>query len=88
MRIMLEEGKMQIHLRVCAISGIYCGCSKTTDFSQAIKEAPQPKNQQQLRAFLGLVNYYGKFLPTLSTTTHPLNQLLLLNSKWTWSKDC
>ena len=39
---------------------------------KAIKEAPQPTNQQQLRAFLGLVNYYGKFLSSLSTTTHPL----------------
>ena len=45
-------------------------------------------NQQQIRAFLGLVNYYSKFLPSLSTTTHPLNQLLQHNSKWTWSKDC
>ena len=46
------------------------------DKIQVIKEAPQPKNQKQLRAFLGLINYYGKLLPTLSTTTHPLNQLL------------
>ena len=64
------------------------GLHTSPDKIQAIKEAPQPKNQQQLRAFLGLVNYYGKFLPTLSTTTHPLNQLLQHNSKWAWSKDC
>ena len=59
------------------------GLHTSPDKIQAIKEAPQPKNQQQLRAFLGLVNYYGKFLPSLSTTTHPLNQLLQHNSKWT-----
>ena len=29
---------------------------------KALIEAPQPKNQQQLHAFLGLVNYHGKFL--------------------------
>ena len=34
------------------------------------------QNQQQLRAFLGLVNYYGKFLRAFSTTARPLNQLL------------
>ena len=44
-----------------------------------IVEAPRPANQQQLRAFLGLVNYYGKFLPSLSTTTYPLNCLLHKN---------
>ena len=64
------------------------GLHTSPDKIKAIKEAPQPKNQQQLRAFLGLVNYYGKFLPSLSTTTNPLNRLLQHNSKWIWSKAC
>ena len=64
------------------------GLHTSPDKVKAIKEAPRPANQQQLRAFLGLVNYYGKFLPSLSVTTHPLNQLLQNNSKWRWSKAC
>ena len=64
------------------------GLHTSPDKVKAIKEAPRPANQQQLRAFLGLVNYYGKFLPSLSVTTHPLNQLLQSNSKWRWSKAC
>lgn len=28
----------------------------------AISKAPAPKNIQELRLFLGLLNYYGKFL--------------------------
>ena len=64
------------------------GLHTSPDKVKAIKEAPRPTNQQQLRAFLGLVNYYGKFLPSLSATTHPLNQLLQNNSKWIWSKAC
>ena len=31
----------------------------------AITKAPIPQNVQQLRLFLGLVNYYGKFIPNL-----------------------
>ena len=45
---------------------------------KAIVEASTPQNVNQLGTFLGLINYYGKFLPnlasmhactTLSTTT-------------------
>ena len=64
------------------------GLHTSPDKVKAIKKAPQPTNQQHLRAFLGLVNYDGKFLPSLSATTHPLNQLLQNNSKWIWSKAC
>ena len=43
---------------------------------KAIVEAPPPRDVKQLRSFLGLLNYYGKFLKNLSTVIHPLNQLL------------
>ena len=39
----------------------------------------------QLQSFLGLVNYYGKFLPQLSNTLAPLYSLLQKNTRWTWS---
>ena len=41
-----------------------------------------------MRSFLGLINYYHKFLPNLSTVLHPLHGLLQLGKKWKWSKDC
>ena len=53
----------------------------------AIKEAPTPKNVSELCAFLGLVNYYSKFLPNLSTTLRPLYILLLKHRKWTWGAE-
>lgn len=37
----------------------------------------------QLCSFIGLVNYYGKFLPNMSTLLAPLYQLLQKNTKWT-----
>jgi len=50
-------------------------------------KAPPPANVQQLRSFLGLINYYGKFIPNLSTLLHPLNSLLQSSKKWSWSTD-
>ena len=39
------------------------GLHPTEDKIRAIKEAPTPKNITQLRLFLGILDYYGKFLP-------------------------
>ena len=53
-----------------------------------INQAPMPRNIQELRSFLGLLNYYGKFIPNLSTLLHPLNALLQNNHPWKWSEKC
>ena len=37
-----------------------------------------------MKFFLGLINYYRKFLPDLSSILAPLNVLLQKGSKWTW----
>lgn len=35
---------------------------------------------------MGLINYYGKFLPNLASTLAPLYQLLQKNTHWRWGK--
>ena len=55
---------------------------------EAIVNAREPKNVQELRSFLGLLNYYGKFLPNLSSTIHTLNELLQKEKRWKWSTQC
>ena len=54
----------------------------------AIANAPAPTNLQELRSFLGLLNYYGKFIPNLATILHPMNALLQADRKWEWSQEC
>ena len=51
----------------------------------AIVHAPSPKNVAELRSFLGLLNYYGRFIPSL---LHPLYSLLRHNTTWRWTKPC
>ena len=55
---------------------------------EAIVEMPQPKDQKDLRAFLGMGNHYGKFMSNLSDLCATLNGLLQKTAKWRWSKEC
>lgn len=43
--------------------------------SEGVKAKLRPlSNVQELRSFLGLLNYYGKFIKNLSSILHPLDQ--------------
>ena len=42
----------------------------------------------ELKVLLRLLNYCGRFLPNLSTTIHPLNQLQSKGQKWVWLAVC
>ena len=51
---------------------------------QAISKTPRPTNTSELWAFLGLVNFYGKFMNNLSTVLAPLYKLLRKGVAWQW----
>ena len=55
---------------------------------QDIQEAPEPQNVMELKSFLGLVNYYHKFIPGMSTVVYPLNRLLTFDAPWSWMNSC
>ena len=50
----------------------------------AILKAPAPKNMTELKSFLGMLNYYRKFLPHIASTLAPLHSLIQKNKSWTW----
>lgn len=64
------------------------GIHQSKELTKAIVSAPVPLNISQLRSYLGLLNYYGKFLPNLSSLLHPLYNLLQHDVKWNWSDSC
>ena len=47
-------------------------------------QAPSPHNVMELKAFLGLINYYSKFMLNLSTTLAPLHKQLAKGAQWEW----
>ena len=53
---------------------------------QGIVDAPEPQNIAELRSYLGMINYYNKFIKNASTLLKPLYDLLHLNTKWVWNK--
>ena len=55
---------------------------------RAIVAAPAPHDVQSLQSFLGMVNFYCRFVPNLSSLLAPLNHLLKVNIAWQWSHDC
>lgn len=64
------------------------GLRPDTTKLEAISSAPEPKDTSQLKSFLGMLNYYGRFIPNLSTLLHPLHNLLRKEVTWKWDAAC
>ena len=60
------------------------GLHPLPDRVRAIKDAPTPDSVSKLKSYLGILTYYSKFLPNLSTTLHPLYKLLRKDEDWAW----
>ena len=63
------------------------GLQPTEDKVKAVTDTPPPTDVSKLRAFLGLMNYYGKFMENLSTLLAPLYSLLRKNVPWSWQSE-
>ncbi|CAI2347329.1 unnamed protein product [Caenorhabditis sp. 36 PRJEB53466] len=55
---------------------------------QAILDMPPPKNVTETRAFLGMVQFYGSFVPALHAHRRPLDALTKKDVKFEWSAAC
>ena len=64
------------------------GISPVKSKLEVIQQAPRPAVVSQLRSFLGMINYYSKFIPDFSSKLHPLFELLSNKTKWFWSESC
>ncbi len=64
------------------------GLQPTDEKVAATVNAPNPNNVTELRSFLDLLNYYGRFLQNLSSRLQPLHNLLKQKKPWSWTVAC
>ena len=55
---------------------------------EAIVAASVPHDILSLQSFLGMVNFYCRFVPNLPSLLAPMNRLLKDKVQWDWSEDC
>ncbi len=83
----LKKDKCKIRLKEIKFLGFLIGeqgVRPTEDRVKAIKHAPRPTNKEELQSFLGMVNFYNRFLKDKSTIIEPLNRLLE-DKPWKWT---
>ncbi|MCX6654289.1 MAG: reverse transcriptase family protein [Candidatus Bathyarchaeota archaeon] len=53
---------------------------------KAVLGLPSPKNIKEVRSFLGICNYYRKFIKTYAILCKPLNDLLEKHKSYVWTE--
>jgi hypothetical protein len=54
--------------------------------TRAIRDFPPPQDAKAISRFIGMVNFYHKFIPRLAEVAAPLNALHKKGVKFTWAK--
>ena len=55
---------------------------------EAVAKCAPPTCVKDLQIFLGMCNYYAKFVPSFAKTATPLYALLHKDTPWFWSEAC
>lgn len=63
------------------------GIDINQDRLDEIKNFPRPNSLRTLRGFLGILNYYKRFIPNLSEKQSPLFELLRKSTRWKWDEN-
>jgi hypothetical protein len=58
------------------------GASLIFKHVQAIQDFPAPQDKKQLQTFLGMVNFYRRFIPAAANILLPLTDML--QADWSW----
>lgn len=70
--------------QVISKDGIHVDPDKT----KVIDTFPTPKTVKEIRSFLGMCNYYRRFIKSYSSVANPLTKLLRKDEKFVWTEQC
>ena len=86
---------MTLNLKKCEVlktSVLYLGYVVSSECLKAnpkkveiVKNHPTPKDKKQLQSFLGMINYYRRFIRDVARLSAPLNKLLQKNVRFVWT---
>ena len=62
------------------------GLKPNPDRVRAIQEMPTPTSKEDVRRFLGVIQYLSKFIPNLSEIDGPLREIMKKNVHFFWEK--
>ncbi len=54
---------------------------------EAITHIPRPMDVSRVHTFMGLANYYCRYVKSFSAMAKPLNMLLKLDQEWQWGNE-
>jgi hypothetical protein len=88
--VLLNQDKCLIKVKELEFLGHHLsaeGIFPSIDKIVAIQTFRQPSTVEELRSFLGLVTFVGRFIPNLANITDPLRLLLKNSSKFEWNTE-
>ena len=63
------------------------GIGPTESHVEAVVQAKEPTNAEEVRSFLGLVNFSARFIPNLASITEPLRELTRKGVPFKWGAE-
>ncbi|KAK4328257.1 hypothetical protein Pmani_001375 [Petrolisthes manimaculis] len=63
------------------------GIKPTDKKIKTIRNFVRPETVQEIRSFLGLINYLTRFIPQLATLSEPLKRLTRADTEWRWTEE-
>ena len=89
MSLILPKLLYSVTVRKIGFLGIVIGSNRIEMEAEKVDGVlswPQPKNVKDIRKFLGLVNYYRRFIKNFARVARPMNVLTQKDEKWRWEE--